>query len=162
MEEEAVTGAATRAVLDAYLHSLLTGADFGQHFAPDVVWTTMESGAQVRGRDAVRDFIIGLHTRAFDAHPELVNSVAGEGTAMLEAVFIGTHTGEFAGIPATGAHVRLPYGMAYDITDGAITALRAYFPMAALRALLAGADHPAPLRHPSPAGDPAATDLGPG
>jgi predicted ester cyclase len=118
---------------------MLNGADFGQHLAPDVVWTTMESGEQVRGRDAVRDLIVGLHTQAFDAHPQLANSVTGDGTAILEAVFIGTHIGEFAGIPATGADVRLPYCMAYDISDSAITALRAYFPMAALRAMLAGA-----------------------
>src|SRR6476620_7398674 len=41
----------TRAVMDEYLQALLHGSDFGRFFAPDVVWTTMETGEEVRGRD---------------------------------------------------------------------------------------------------------------
>ena len=129
----------TRAVMDEYLHALLAGSDFGRFFAPDVVWTTMETGEEVRGRDAVRDLILDIHTRAFHAEPELVTMMTGDGAAMLEAVFVGTHVGDLAGVAATGLHVRLPYCMAYDVSDGAITALRSYFPMAALNARLAGA-----------------------
>jgi predicted ester cyclase len=125
--------------MDEYLHALLDGSDFGRFFAPDVVWTTMETGEAVRGRDAVRDLITGIHTRAFQAHPELVNLMTGDGTAMLEAVFDGTHVGEFAGVAATGRHVRLPYCMAYDVSEDAITALRSYFPMAAISAQLTAA-----------------------
>ena len=58
---------------------------------------------------------------------------------MLEAVFIGTHSGDFAGLSVTGMQVRLPYSMAYDVAGGSITALRAYFPMTALRSQLAEA-----------------------
>ncbi|MCW2675335.1 MAG: hypothetical protein JWR70_375 [Modestobacter sp.] len=58
---------------------------------------------------------------------------------MLEAVFIGTHVGDFAGLSATGLQVRMPYSMAYDVVEGAITALRAYFPMTAPRSQLAEA-----------------------
>jgi len=58
---------------------------------------------------------------------------------MLEAVFIGTHVGDFGGLSATGLHVRLPYSMAYDVAEGTITALRAYFPMTSLRSQLAEA-----------------------
>jgi ketosteroid isomerase-like protein len=36
------------------------------------------------------------------------------------------------GVPATGAAVRLPYSMFYDVSDGKIIALRAYFPITAL------------------------------
>jgi predicted ester cyclase len=130
---------ATRAVMDEYLQALLSGSDFGRFFAPDVVWTTMETGEEVRGRDAVRDLILALHTQAFQAQPELVNLLTGDTTAMLEAVFIGTHSGDFAGLSATGRQVRLPYSMAYDVVGGSITALRAYFPMTALRSRLTAA-----------------------
>ena len=41
-------------------------------------------------------------------------------------------SGDFAGQPATGLQVRWPYSMAYDVVDGSITAIRAYFPMTAL------------------------------
>ena len=124
----------TRTVMEDYLGALLDGADFERFFAPDVVWTTMETGEQVHGRQAVKDLIVVMHRQAFDAHPELVGLVCGEGSAMLEAVFDGTQTGEFAGLPASGAHVRVPYAMGYDVTGGEITALRAYLPMSVLRA----------------------------
>ena len=127
----------TRAVMDEYLEALLHVSDFGRFFAPDVVWTTMETGEEVRGRDAVRDLIRELHTQAFQARPELVSLLTGDTTAMVEAVFVGTHVGDFAGLPATGMQVRWPYAMAYDVAGGSITALRAYFPMTALRPQLA-------------------------
>lgn len=132
-----MTDETTRAVMDQYLRALLDGSDFGRFFAPDVVWTTMETGEEVRGRDAVRDLILAIHTQAFHAQPQLVNLLTGDATAMLEAVFVGTHVGDFAGLSATGRQVRLPYSMAYDVVQGAITALWAYFPMTALRSRLA-------------------------
>ena len=129
----------TRAVVEQYLDALLHGSDFGRFLAPDVVWTTMETGDEVRGRDAVRDLILGLHTQAFHAQPELVNLLTGDSTAMLEAVFIGTHAGDFAGVSATGMQVRVPYAIAYDVAGGSITALRAYFPMTVLMSQVAAA-----------------------
>ena len=68
-----------------------------------------------------------------------MNTTFADGVAGLEAVFVGTHVAEFAGVPATGAAVRLPYAMFYDVADGAIVALRAYFPMTAMVQQLAGA-----------------------
>jgi ketosteroid isomerase-like protein len=131
-----MTDDATTSVMDGYLDALRNQGDFARFYAPDVVWTFMESGDQVRGRDAVRDLVLGMHTQAFSAHPEVRGMMIGKGMAVLEAVFVGAHTGEFAGVPATGAEVCRPYCMVYDVADGAITALRAYFPIAALRAEL--------------------------
>ena len=134
-----MTDTDTRTVMEGYLGALLGGADFERFFAPDVVWTTMETGEQVRGQRAVKDLIVGLHSQVFDAHPELVNLVCGEGIATIEAVFDGIQTGEFAGVPPNGAHVRVPYAMAYDVAGGRITALRGYMPMTTLRAQCAEA-----------------------
>ena len=89
----------------------------------------METGDRIQGRESVRDFIVALHRQLFDARPELKNVVIADGTAALEADFIGTHTGEFAGIAATGASLRVPYSVFYDVTDAGITALRAYMPL---------------------------------
>src|SRR3954447_13750423 len=99
----------TKQVLGEYVDALLGGGDFGVHFADDVRWTTMETGEVISGRDAVRDFIIAFHTQLFDASPELGGLVCGDGSAALEAVFAGKHIGEFAGVEATGAEVRVPY-----------------------------------------------------
>jgi ketosteroid isomerase-like protein len=126
----------TSEVMDGYLDALRTGGDFARFFAPDVVWTTMETGEQVHGRDAVRDHILGTHSRSFDAHPELVSLVTGDGAAMLEAVFIGRHVAPWEGVPATGREVRVPYAVAYEIAGGFITALHAYMPTGAMRAQL--------------------------
>jgi ketosteroid isomerase-like protein len=126
----------TSAVMDKYLDALRTGGDYARFFAPDVVWTTMETGERVEGRDAVRDYIAALHTQLFDAHPQLVRLVTGDGVAMLEAVFVGRHVGAWGDVPATGRDVRLPYAMSYDIAGGRITTLYAYFPIAALHAQL--------------------------
>jgi steroid delta-isomerase-like uncharacterized protein len=115
-----------------YLAALLNGGDFASFFSDDIVWTTMETGDEVRGREAVRDFIVALHRQMFDAKPELRNITFGDGVAALEAVFVGTHTAEFAGVPATGATVRMPYTVFYDVDGASITALRAYFPISAL------------------------------
>jgi predicted ester cyclase len=133
----------TRTVMQGYLQALLDRGDFARFFAPDVIWTTMETGEQVHGREQVRDLIIGLHTQAFEARPELGGLVTGDGAAMLEARFIGTHTGDFGGLAPTGRHVDVPYCVAYDIAEDQITALRAYMPVAAMRAQLVGADEPA-------------------
>jgi predicted ester cyclase len=129
----------TRQVMDEYLHAVIGGHDFGRFFAPDVVWTTMETGETVRGREAVRDLIVAIHTQSFQGRPELVHLVTGDGSAVVEAVFDGTHVGEFAGVAPTGRHVRVPYCMAYDLSGDAITALRSYFPVAAISAQLTAA-----------------------
>ena len=122
----------TERMVREYLDVLLSGGDFASFFAEDVLWTTMETGDQVRGRDAVRDFIVTLHSQWFDASPEIKNVTVADGVAALEAVFVGTHIGEFAGVAPTGAAVRLPYSVVYDVSDGKIDALRAYFPIMAL------------------------------
>ena len=134
-----MTQKATQDVMQAYLAALVDRADFGRFFAPDVRWRTMETGDQIVGRDAVRDFIVGFHTAAFDAHPQVVDLVAGDGTAFLEARFVGRHIGDFAGVPATGVEVDVPYCVAYEIAGGLITELRAYMPVLAMRAQLAEA-----------------------
>jgi predicted ester cyclase len=122
----------TEATLRGYIDALLNGGDFASFFSDDVVWTTMETGEEIRGREAVREFIVALHTQLFDASPEVRSLTVGDGTASLEAVFVGRHQAEFAGIPPTGAEVRLPYAVFYDVSGASITAVRAYFPIAVL------------------------------
>jgi steroid delta-isomerase-like uncharacterized protein len=70
-----------------------------------------------------------MHTQAFDAHPKVKTLIVGDGHAALEADFVGTHTGEFLGIPASGKSVHVPYCVVYDLRDDKIATLRAYIPM---------------------------------
>ena len=122
----------TEQTMQRYLDALLARGDFASCFADDVEWTTMETGEQIRGRDAVRDYIVAMHTQLFDATPELRGVATSDGYATIEAVFVGTQTAEFAGVPAAGASVRVPYAMAYDLVGDRISALRAYLPLQAM------------------------------
>ncbi|MFL6135241.1 MAG: ester cyclase [Nocardioidaceae bacterium] len=131
--------ASTESTMRGYMDALLGGGDFSASFSDDVLWTTMETGDEIRGRDAVRDFILEMHTHAFDAAPEVKSVTVGDGMAALEAVFVATHTGEFAGLAPTGAAVRLPYVVVYDVAADQITALRAYLSIAGLVAQIQAA-----------------------
>lgn len=51
-----------------------------------------------------------------------------EDKAALEADVVGVHTGEFAGIAATGKSVRVPSSVIYELQDNRIRALRIYLP----------------------------------
>ena len=126
----------TARVMNEYLDALVNGGDFARFFTDDVSWSTVETGDRIQGRDAVRDFIVAFHTQLFDAHPEVKTVAIGDGVAGLEFDFVGTHTGEFAGIPPTGASLRVPYTMFYDVRDDGIEALRGYIPIGQMVAKL--------------------------
>ena len=119
---------ATSETMRSYLDALVARGDFADYFTEDVTWTTVGSGQELQGRQPVRDFLVWMHTQAFDAHPKVKTLVVADGQAALEADLVGTHTGEFLGIPATGKSVQVPYCVVYDLHDDKIAALRAYIP----------------------------------
>ncbi|HVF40619.1 MAG TPA: ester cyclase [Gemmatimonadaceae bacterium] len=119
----------TRAAVQKYLDS--NHEDLSV-MADDVVFTDMNSGQEHRGPDAVRGMLHYIYHVAFDAHAENANVVVDEGRAVLEAWFIGTHTGEFAGIPATGRSVRVPLCVVYDVKDDRISRGRVYMAVGAM------------------------------
>jgi steroid delta-isomerase-like uncharacterized protein len=113
----------------SYLDALLARGDFAGYYTDEVTWTTVGADQDLQGRQPVRDFLIWMHTQAFDAHPKVKTLIVGDGHAALEADFVGTHTGEFLGIPASGKSVHVPYCVVYDLRDDKIATLRAYIPM---------------------------------
>jgi predicted ester cyclase len=70
-----------------------------------------------------------MHVVPFDAHPELKGMVVGVDGAAVEVEFVGRHIAEFAGVPASGRSVRVPYAVFYDVAGGRITGLRIHMPM---------------------------------
>ena len=119
----------TRTILDSYAQALLSFGDFARYLTEDVTLTIEGTDRAVTGREAVRQMIAFMHTQAFKTNIQVKRVVYGDGHAMLEAVFVGTHVGTFEGIPATHRDVRVPYAVAYDVNSAGITALRLYFPM---------------------------------
>ncbi|QGQ20192.1 hypothetical protein GC089_14490 [Cellulomonas sp. JZ18] len=120
---------ATRAVVEEYLASERRAETAA--LAPDVVFRFMATGDEHRGPEAVRAMLRYFYREAFEARTERRRLVVGEGTAVFEGVFVGRHTGEFAGVPATGRDVRVPLAVVYDVDDGAIVEARLYFELPA-------------------------------
>ena len=121
-----------RQVMQDYLEALVKRANFASYFTDDVVATFEGTDQRADGREAAEQLIRYVHENAFDARPEPKNLLLDAGKAALEADFIGTHTGEFAGIQPTGRAVRVPYSVIYDLRADQISALRIYFPMGLL------------------------------
>jgi predicted ester cyclase len=116
----------TRETMDAYLEALLGGGAYDAYFADDIVVTMTGVPGEIVGPVAAKAAIEAIHHEQFDAKPELTTLVVGEGMAAAELDFVGTHTGEFAGIAATGEAVEVPYSVFYELEDGKIVALRIY------------------------------------
>jgi steroid delta-isomerase-like uncharacterized protein len=87
----------------------------------------MATGDEHRGPEAVARMLHFIYHVAFDARAETRNMVFADGQAVLEADFVGTHIGEFAGVPATGKAVRVPLCVVYDVEHDKIKTGRVYF-----------------------------------
>jgi steroid delta-isomerase-like uncharacterized protein len=95
--------------------------------APDVVFTSMATGDEHRGVEALAGMLNHIYHVAFDARAETKSMIFSDSQAVLEADFVGKHIGEFAGVPATGKNVRVPLCVVYDLEDGKIKRGRVYF-----------------------------------
>ena len=115
-----------RETMEPYVRALLERSDFGRFFADDIEVSIVGTDQRASGPEAAEQMIRFMHEVAFDAQPELVNVLVSESGAAAEAVFVGTHIGEFAGVPASGNAVRVPYSVFYDVPTDKIAALRIY------------------------------------
>ncbi len=122
-----------RETLQQYLEVLLARGDHGRFFDDDTEFALMGTDQQTRGAEAVEQTIRYLHETAFDAEPESPAWWPTSTARPAEAVFVGTHIGDFSGVSATGNPVRVPYSVFYDVDGDKIKSLRIYLPMDQLR-----------------------------
>ena len=115
-----------RATMEGYIAALTMRGPFADFLSDDVTLDVVGSGQTGQGRATVEGMIRWFHEQAFDARAELKSLVADDTRAALEADFVGRHIGEFAGVPATGRDIRVPYSVHYDLDNGRIKALRIY------------------------------------
>ncbi len=114
-----------RETMEAYWSAMRDKGDFGRFYAEDIVFETVPTGKRQTKQEAV-DGVRALYGGVFEGAPEFINAVIGEDRAAVEAVFVGRHIGEFAGVPATRKAVRVPYSVFYELAGGVITRLRTY------------------------------------
>jgi ketosteroid isomerase-like protein len=136
-----MSAAQVRETLNEYAEVLLARGDYARFFADDVHFELPGTDQTADGPQATEQAIRFLHEVAFDARPEIINVLADDHGAAVEAVFSGTHIGKFAGVGPTGNAVRVPYSAFYDVADGAITALRIYMSLESLVAQLTAPSH---------------------
>ena len=97
-----------------------------KYVAEDAVFTMLPTGEEMRGRKTIDEHLIAFYHGSLTANAEVVSSVFSENKGLLEALVVGKHTGDFAGIPATGRDVRVPLAVAYDMENGLIKKARIY------------------------------------
>ena len=114
----------TREAITRYLNS--NHSDLSM-MAPDVVFTSMATGEEHRGVEALAGMLHYIYHVAFDARAETRSLIVADNQAVLEGDFVGKHIGEFAGVPATGKTVRVPLCVVYDLEGGKIKRGRVYF-----------------------------------
>ncbi len=117
----------TRAIVEAY------AADHDpSYLAEDAVFIDIATGQRYEGREAIGQMLHYIYQVAFDARAEDARTFIGEGAAAIEAMFVGTHTGDFAGVAATGRDVRVPLVVIYDVNEDGITEGRIYLQAATM------------------------------
>jgi steroid delta-isomerase-like uncharacterized protein len=124
--EMAMSAEQVRETMQGYVTALLDRGDYGRFFAESIEVSIVGTDQRASGPQAAEQLIRFMHEVAFDAQPELSGLVVDDGGAAAEAKFVGTHVGEFAGVPASGRTVRVPYSVFYEVRDGKITSLRLY------------------------------------
>ncbi len=121
----------TRATMEAYFKSEHSDVSM---MTDDVVFRVVATGQEAKGPQAVLGMLDYFYHGAFEATADLKNVIFADGQACGEWDFTGKHTGEFAGVPATGKEVHVPLCVVYDLEDDKIKAARIYFEVPAFLA----------------------------
>lgn len=128
------TVAVVRSLFDAFNDGDLARA--AQTVSDDFELVDVAAGQTFRGPEGCRRWLQMFRGALPDARTELVSVFADGARVASEHVGRGTHTGPFvtpAGtIPPTGRPVELHIGEFYEIRDGKITRLIAYYDTATL------------------------------
>jgi hypothetical protein len=111
----------TQRTMDRYFGAMGRGDDFSTFFTADVTWIMMESGQEVCGPAAVRDYILALNSEMF-GHQQRALAVS-DNHAYLE--------GDCVDVP-DGTVPRYDYCLVYDLEADRITAMRCYGSIARL------------------------------
>jgi hypothetical protein len=111
----------TRTTLEAYWRE-----HDPKYVAEDAVFIMLPTGEEMHGRKTIDEHLKAFYHGSLTANAEVVGSIFSEKRGLLEAMVVGKHTGDFAGIPATGRDVRVPLAVVYDMENGLIKKAHIY------------------------------------
>ena len=97
--------------------------------APDAVFHDLASGQDFAGLDAIGEMLHWFYNVAFDARAEPRIVILDEqiGAAAVAGRVIGRHTGEFAGVPATGRDIDVELCVTYALAGDQVREAWVYF-----------------------------------
>lgn len=123
-----------RALYDAFNAGDLDGA--AALVSDDFELTDVAAGQTLSGPDGCRRWIGMFRTALPDASAELVDVIAEGSRVATEHIGRGTHRGPLVGpagtIPPTGRAIELRLAEFFDVHQGKITSLQAYYDSASL------------------------------
>jgi hypothetical protein len=128
----------TRATLIAFIATVARRGRLERHLAADVTFAAVATGQFIYGRAAVARFIRTFHGGAFNARTRVKASLVNGQRVVLELDLVGTHTGEFLGVAATGRPIDVPCTLAFEVRDGMIGAMAGYLPIGSLLEQIGG------------------------
>jgi predicted ester cyclase len=97
-----------------------------KYVAEDAVFKSMNTGESYKGRTEIGGMLHHIYHVAFNAKSDLVNYVMTGDKAVVEGMFKGKHTGDFAGVRPTNKEVSVPFAVSYDFKDSLIQGARIY------------------------------------
>ena len=97
-----------------------------KYVAEDAIFIMLPTGEEMRGRKTIDEHLRAFYHGSLTADAQVVSSIFSENKGLLEAMVVGKHTGDFAGIPATGRDVRVPLAVSYEMENGLIKRARIY------------------------------------
>lgn len=112
----------TASTMDQYFDAMGRAEDFSVFFTEDVSWLMVDSGQEVRGAGAVKDYIFDLHSRMF-SQEQVHDIVVTEHNAYVEGEAVNA---------VEGASRGLVYCIVYEFAGARIDAMRCYGSIASL------------------------------
>ena len=119
----------TQQVIQRYFEVMGAEGDFSEFYVEDVTWVMVDTGIEVPGRSAARDYVIALHSQMADGHTRSL--VVSDGAAYVEGDRLNSQQRQAP---------RISYCVAFDLTDDRITAMRCYGNFGAMTAQIEPAD----------------------
>lgn len=108
-----MTTETTREVIESY--------ERGEpRIADDAVYVDVSTCESHIGADAIRAWFRDKHGAALDVEFERSDVIVEGSRAVQAGHLVGTHVGEYLGVPGSGKPVRIPLVVLYDIADGKI------------------------------------------